>query len=103
MITISGYSFEGPYTSTATLNDHAGVYAILTRSNQAEAWTIIDAGESGGVRTRIEGHDRKDCWRRRSQGTIAAAVLYTPNWSAEQRRSLESSLRGQYAPACGTV
>jgi hypothetical protein len=103
VITISGYNFDGPYTSTGFLSDNAGVYAILTRRGQADAWTLIDAGESGGVKTRIEGHDRKDCWRRRSQGVVAAAVLYTPNWSAEQRRLLESSVRGQYAPACGTV
>jgi len=103
VITISGYNFDGPHTSTASLNDSAGVYAILTRSKQTEAWTVVDAGESGAVRTRIENHDRSGCWKRRNQGTLAAAVLYTPRWSADQRRSLESSVRDQYAPACGKV
>ena len=103
MITISGYNFEGPYTNTASLAENAGVYAILTRRQANESWTVIDIGESTQVKSRIENHDRKTCWSRNSLGTVGAAVLYTPGWSSNQRRDLESSLRGQYAPACGLV
>jgi hypothetical protein len=103
MINISGYSFEGPYTNTASLAESAGVYAILTRALPSQSWTVIDIGESGQVRSRIESHDRKNCWSRNSQGTLAVAVLYTPGWTSSQRSALESSLREQYAPACGVV
>jgi hypothetical protein len=103
MITISGYNFEGPHTNTASLANNAGVYAILTRAQANESWTVIDIGESGQVRSRIENHDRKSCWNRNGRGIVAAAVLYTPGWNSSQRCALESSLREQYAPVCGLV
>ncbi len=103
MITISGYNFEGPYTNTASLADNAGVYAILTRSQNNDKWTVIDIGESTTVKSRIENHDRKQSWSRNSLGTLAAAVFYAAGWTADQRRALESSLRDQYAPVCGVL
>ena len=103
MITISGYNFEGPYTSTDSLRDSSGVYAILTRPHANESWSVIDIGESAQVKSRIENHDRKACWNRNNRGMVAAAVLYTPSWTAAQRCSVEASLRDQYAPACGVV
>src|SRR5258708_6856656 len=96
MITISGYNFEGPYTNTASLADNAGVYVILTRAHTTEKWTVIDIGESTEVKSRIANHDRKPSWSHNSQGTVAAAVLYTPGWTGDQRRALESSLRDKY-------
>jgi hypothetical protein len=103
MITISGHNFEGPFTNTASLADNAGVYAILTRGPANESWTVIDVGESGQLKSRIENHDRKACWNRKSRGTVAVAVLYTTSWNSIQRCALESSLREQFAPACGLV
>jgi hypothetical protein len=103
MITISGYNFEGPYTNTAHLADNGGIYVILTRRQANDSWTVVDVGESGQVRQRIENHDRKECWRRNSQGTVAVAVLYTPGWSSMQRCALESTRRAKYTPTCGVV
>jgi hypothetical protein len=103
MITISGYPFEGPYANSASLADNAGVYAILTRGQDNESWTVIDVGESGQIKSRIENHDRKACWNRNSRGTVTAAVLYTAGWNSTQRCVLESSIREQFAPACGLV
>lgn len=99
-IRISGYDFEGPYTSTADLRHASGVYVILDRRSDGK-WSVIDVGESGDVRTRIENHDRKSCWERHRQGTLGVAVLYTPGWSADQRRALESKVRQEFNPPCG--
>ena len=103
MINISGYQFEGPHTSTDSFRDAAGIYAILTRGQSTVPWTVLDIGESVEVKSRIVNHDRKNCWSRNKQGTLAAAVLYTPNWTVGQRCLVEASLRNQYAPACGVV
>lgn len=103
MINISGYQFEGPYTQTDYFKDDAGIYAILTRGQATDPWTVLDIGESDQIKSRIANHDRKNCWNRNNLGTVAAAVLYTPGWTAKQRCNLESSLRAQYTPTCGVI
>lgn len=99
-ITIEGHRFEGPYTDTSRLKDQAGVYVILDRRADGR-WHVIDVGESEQVKTRVESHDRKDCWERHRQGTLGVAVVYTPGWTAAQRRALESRIRQTYSSPCG--
>jgi len=103
MINIAGYQFEGPYTNTDSFKDNAGIYAILTRGQTTVPWMVVDIGESDQVKSRIANHDRKNCWNRNNQGMLTGAVLYTPGWTATQRRSLEASLREQYTPTCGVI
>jgi len=99
-IQIGRYSFEGPYGSTDMLQDRSGVYVILDK--QADGgYYIIDAGESAHVKTRVDNHDRKDCWRRNSKGTLYVAVLYTPNLQQPGRSEIEQEIRRQYNPPCG--
>jgi len=99
-ISICGYTFEGPYTSTEYLKNQAGVYVILDKRSDGK-WWVIDVGESTEVKNRVENHDRSGCWQRNNSGTLGIAVLYTPGWSAEQRRSLESKIREAFNPVCG--
>ena len=98
-ITVGNYSFEGPYTSTENLQDKPGVYAIhcCIDSN----YYLIDVGESTTVKSRIENHDRKDCWTRNCNGTLTVSVLYTPNIQQAGRKEIEQELRKQYNPPCG--
>ena len=98
-ITVGAYSFEGPYTDTAHLADRSGVYAIHCHRNAA--YYLIDVGESAEVKTRIDNHDRKDCWRRNCGGTLTVSVLYTPNQQQAGRMAIEQELRKQYDPPCG--
>lgn len=100
-ITISDYSFDGPFTSPSRLLDRAGVYVILTRSPNASSYQVVDVGESAQVKSRIESHDRTTCWTRNSQGEMSVAVLYTPNAHQSQRMQIEQSLRDQFRPVCG--
>lgn len=74
-IKIGDYYFEGPYYSEASLENRSGVYAILCGNSNR----VIDIGESAKVKSRIEDHDRKDCWKRNCSETIKYAVLYTPD------------------------
>ena len=103
MINFEGYQFDGPYTQTDSFKDSAGIYAILTRGQATAQWTVLDIGESSQVKSRLTNHDRKDCWNRNNQGTLAGAVLYTPGWTDKQRCNLESSLRAKYTPTCGVI
>lgn len=95
------YTFEGPYNSTACLEDRAGIYAILTPVG-ANKFRVVDIGESATVRSRVEHHDRSDCWTRNaSREGLCAAVYYTPYTQQAGRVEIERELRQQYSPACG--
>lgn len=65
-ITIGKCQFDGPFSSTASLEDRSGVYAIIDRRNSGNH--LVDVGESATVRSRVETHDRQNCWRRNSHG-----------------------------------
>jgi len=99
-ISIVSRTFEGPHTHTMYLRNAAGIYVVLDQRSNGN-WTIIDVGESEDIRSRIENHDREGCWKRHSWGTLGIAAYYTPGWTANHRRSLESEIRDSYAPACG--
>lgn len=100
-ITIAGENFQGPFTTISSLRNIQGVYAILDKRVDGK-WYPIDAGEAAeGVYDRINTHDRKDCWERHRRGTLGVAVYYTPNWTDQQRRSLEYSVRKALNPPCG--
>lgn len=98
-IQIGKYSFEGPYTSTGSLRDNAGVYVILCHSG--EKYRPIDVGESETVRSRVENHDRKSCWNRNCNSTLAVAVVYTPDKDEAGRRKIEQEIRNLYDFPCG--
>lgn len=99
-IQLGGYTFEGPYNSTSHLQDRSGVYAVLTSSN-GQNFTVLDIGESATVKSRLEGHDREDCWRRNRSGLLYWAVHYTPSQQQSGRMKIEQELRDRYRPVCG--
>ena len=98
-VTIGRYLFEGPHFSTESLQDRSGVYAIIDRRDAGDF--LVDVGESATLKTRVENHDRKDCWNRNAKGTLGAAVYYTPNLQQSGRMDVEQEIRGQYDLACG--
>jgi hypothetical protein len=100
-IELSGHTFSGPYGSTSSLEDRNGVYAILTPTS-ATRYKVIDVGESATVKTRVENHDRKPCWRRHANsGRISYAVYYTRGLHQAGRKEIEQRIRQQYSPPCG--
>lgn len=98
-ITIGNYTFDGPFTSTDKLEDKSGVYAIICSSEGKNY--VIDIGESAQVKTRIENHDRAECWKKNCNGTLKVAVYYTPNKQQTGRKEIEQELRDKYDPPCG--
>jgi len=98
-ITIGRYTFEGPYSFSSSLEDKAGVYAILC--DAGEEFRVIDVGESAIVRTRVETHDRKDCWTRNCSTSPKYAAHYTPGMQQQGRMRIEQEIRDAYDPPCG--
>ncbi|MFH1327318.1 MAG: hypothetical protein ABIH76_00465 [Candidatus Bathyarchaeota archaeon] len=99
MVTIGRYSFEGPYTNTAYLQDKSGVYAIV--DDQSNSLIVVDVGESANVKSRVENHERGSCWTRNRIGTLKVAVLYTPGLQQPCRMQIEQEIREHYNPVCG--
>ena len=100
-ITIGNYSFDGPHESTDPVQSLPGLYAILDHRQVCAGPVVLDIGESGDVRSRLDGHDRKDQWRQQVRGRVSCAVLYTQGWTDQQRRDTESHLRQVFCPPCG--
>lgn len=100
-IMVGRYEFAGPYSSADYLEYRAGVYAILDKRAN-DKYYLVDVGESATVRTRVENHDRKDCWQRNSQGSLlTVAAYYTPNIPQLGRMVIEQEIRRQFNPPCG--
>lgn len=95
------YLFEGPFTSTEDIiPGKQGVYVILCRTSEVN-FGIIDFGESGNVRERIESHERKNCWFNNCNGEIIYAVYYPTHEPEFNRLAIESEIRTKYTPLCG--
>ena len=100
-IKIGRYQFEGPYSSTANLEDKSGIYVILCQTSPNSNYNLIDCGESATVKTRVANHDRADSWKRNCSGSLHVAVLYTPNAQSAGRVAIEQEIRNQYRFPCG--
>ncbi len=93
------YFFEGPYDNTNHLEDRSGVYFIVCLVNGE--YYPIDVGESKNVKSRIENHDRADCWSKNCKGKLMVAVYYTPNKQQQGRMEVEQDIRCKYNFPCG--
>ncbi len=100
-LSILGHSFEGPFSSTSQLEDRSGVYVILTRKNSTENFTVIDVGESATVKTRVDKHERSNCWSQNNLGELKVSACYTPNMGQPGRMEVEQEIRSKYRPTCG--
>ena len=97
-IRIGNYDFEGPFMSTSSLKSQSGVYAILGRNSVNEDWNVVDIGESGDVKKRVENHNRKNCWEAQNYTILNCAAYYC---NIIARHSIEKELRNIFKPPCG--
>jgi hypothetical protein len=97
-IKLGKYSFTGPIASIDKLKDRSGVYAIVCKVESE--YFLIDVGESSKVRTRIENHDKKDCWTENCNGQLKIYVHYTTFLKQQGRILIEQELRELFHPDC---
>jgi len=62
---------------------------------------LIDVGESSKVKTRIETHDRKDCWEKNCNVTVKYVVYYIEHGKKSSRVDVEQDIRDSYNIPCG--
>ena len=99
VIRIGRYDFKGPFETSESLLAAPGVYVILDQ--RSATCIVLDVGESYDVKTRVEKHERRGCWKKNSRGTWEVAVLYTPNMEEAGRLAIERELRDLCDPPCG--
>ena len=103
--------WKGPYTTTDLIPDNAGLYVILSgKQNEKGTWPtnlykLLDIGQAGGIKTRLDDHDRADCWalKKTKDHTIVYkyALMPTKTFDQSDRLSVECCLRSKKTPPCG--
>lgn len=102
-VTIYNLPFKCVRLSEADFSDFAAIYVILCVGERGK-WNVTDVGQSGEVGTRINSHDREDCWKKNCpSGNIWVCLYKTPStgYTKEQRTALEGKIREHYNPPCG--
>ncbi len=99
-IKLGKYSFTGPIASIDKVKDKSGIYAIICKVYRE--YFLIDIGESSKLRTRIENHDKKDCWTKNCNGKLTIYVHYTLFLKEPGRILIEQALRELFHPDCKT-
>ncbi len=97
-IKLGRYSFTGPFASIDEIKDRSGLYAIVCTVDQE--YFLLDVGESLKLRTRIENHDKKDCWTKHCNGKLTIYAHYTPFLKQHGRILIEQELRQLFQPDC---
>ena len=98
-LTIDGLSAVCVPLDDADFSDIAAIYIIICVAPDG-SWTIIDIGQSGEVGTRIDSHDRRDCWKRKCpKGNLWVCVhpMPTKTYTKQDRLDLEHSLRSKHS------
>ena len=98
MVTILGYSFEGPYEIGKKLVDKAAVYVILNGNSD-----VIDVGQSEETGTRLSSHERKPCWDRHGGKWFVVKWMPSDKYSEEDRKRVEGKIRESEDPPCGKI
>jgi len=102
-VPIGGKNFVCVSLSEAEFADMAAVYVILCVA-QNSSWTVLDVGQSGQLGSRIDDHDRKECWTRNcTNKNIWVCVYRMPSSqdTRQDRERFETELRSQYPVSCG--
>jgi hypothetical protein len=102
-LTIFSLPFKCVKLSEADFSDFAAIYVILCVDNSG-SWKVIDVGQSGQVGSRIDTHDRQECWEKNCPNkNIWVCIYKTPStlYTKEQRIDLEGKIRDYYKPVCG--
>lgn len=102
-VTIYDLPFNCVRLSEADFSDFAAIYVILC-VKKGGSWTVIDVGQSGEAGTRIDSHDREECWKQNCPNkNIWVCIYKTPStsYTKEKRKVLEGKIRDFYNPDCG--
>ena len=90
-IKLGKYSFTGPIASIDKVKDKSGIYAIICKVDRE--YFLIDVGESSKLRTRIENHDKKDCWTKNCNGKLTIYVHLYHLFKPERKNTYRTGIK----------
>jgi len=102
-LNIGGYPFRCVPLSGADFYDIAAVYVIIC-VNPNSTYNVIDIGQTGQLGTRIDSHDRQECWNNKCPTLNIWVCVYpmpTREFSEKKRTEVEQELRTRFGPPCG--
>ena len=70
----TNYKLKGYFETPLEIEPYQGIYVIYDKHNGN--YKPIDIGESGNLKERLSGHDRKNEWKKKAKGSICFAVKY---------------------------
>ena len=94
IIPICQYPFKGPHKSLKTIDNEAGVFAIMCEF--VDRHYLLDVDCSDDVKKAIKNHERKKCWTLYKKGKIRYAVLYEKDFPNENESKIIDSIRNKY-------
>lgn len=97
---ISGYTFVGPFASTEDdqLKSAEGVYVILT--DATDGWKLLDTGDADDLKSTLQNHKRRACWKKHAVGKVAFAVKYC---EIQGRNMITREIRKEHSVPCGSL
>jgi len=99
-LTIADYIFEGPFLRLNDIRNLRGVFAVVCMSERGSI-LLVDVGESEEMRDAVRLSNKKDCWLLNCKGSIAVAVLYTPDLDRAGRMDIVEIIRRREFVPCG--
>ncbi|MCE2506928.1 MAG: GIY-YIG nuclease family protein [Nitrosopumilaceae archaeon] len=106
MVTIS-LTFDGYWREvySNSIPNESGIYCVYTCVHNESKGTVsiqklIYIGESGKVRERISGHERKtNCWKKKLNSGETLCYSFAPADSTNRKRA-EAALIFKHKPTC---
>lgn len=100
-VTVAGYEFSGPFTSTKYLEPSPGVFVVLDIAAD-NSWTVLDVDVLENIRREFGKHKRWGDWMKAARGRVAVGDLCSPFSTADERQALADRIRRRYRPPCGS-
>lgn len=103
-LNIGGYPFACVGLADADFREVAAIYAVICVSED-HSWTVLDVGQSGELRQRIDAHDRMQCWEEKCASKniwVCIHRMLSSQYTKEERLKLENYLRQNLNPLCGS-
>lgn len=90
-ILIGKYEFDGPYNSTAYLEEKQGLYAVLHCEN--DEYELIHLAQAENVKEKIE---LSQSAYNSITGTVVLAACYTPRSSSRERNKMVDEIHSEF-------
>jgi hypothetical protein len=88
---VAHHSFSGPFSSTALVENRAGLYALV--QPEGSGWRVLDVGQGADLQITLE----KVLRQRDDEPAVQLAVRYTPGMQHDGRVRLVEAIRAGLA------